>query len=48
MNRRIISASLSVIMALNTVTLLPANVFAAAGDSHVYEKDGYIVTYKIG
>ncbi len=48
MPRRIISGTLSVIMALNIVTSVPANVFAVTGDSHVYEKDGYTVTYKIG
>ena len=48
MKRRIISLITAVILLLNMVTILPLNAFALSGESHSYEKDGYIITYKIG
>ncbi len=48
MNKRLISGLLSAVMAINVITILPANAFALGTESKVYEKDGYTVTYQIG
>ena len=48
MNKRLISGLLSAVMAINVITILPANAFALETESKVYEKDGYTVTYQIG
>ena len=48
MFRRMISIITAAVVSLNMLTIMPANVFAANGDSKVYEKDGYTVTYSVG
>jgi len=48
MNKRLISGLLSAVMAINVITILPANAFALGTESKVYEKDGYTVTYQVG
>ena len=48
MKKRIISGILSAVMAINVITILPANAFAIGTESKIYEKDGYTVTYQIG
>ena len=48
MNKRLISGLLSAVMAINVITILPADAFALGTESKVYEKDGYTVTYQIG
>lgn len=48
MNKRLISGLLSAAMAMNVITILPANAFALGTESRIYEKDGYTVTYRIG
>ena len=48
MNKRLISGLLSAVMAINVITILPANAFALETESKVYEKDGYTVTYQVG
>ena len=34
-------------MAINIFAIMPLNAFAIGGESTVYEKDGYTVTYRI-
>lgn len=48
MNKRLISGLLSAAMAMNVITILPANAFALGTESRIYEKEGYTVTYRIG
>ena len=48
MNKRLISGLLSAVMAINVITILPADAFALGTESKVYEKGGYTVTYQIG
>ena len=48
MKKRIISFILSSAMLFNFVTVMPINAFAVSGDSKIYEKDGYTVTYSVG
>lgn len=48
MNKRLISGLLSAAMAINVITMLPANAFALGAESKIYEKEGYTVTYRIG
>ena len=48
MKKKWISWLLSSAMAVNILALMPINSFAASGDSKVYEKEGYTVTYSIG
>lgn len=48
MKKKWISWLLSSAMAVNILALMPINSFAASGDSRVYEKEGYTVTYSVG
>lgn len=48
MKKKLVSWVLSSAMALNFAATMPINAFAASGDSRVYEKDGYTVTYSVG
>ena len=48
MKKKLISLILSSIMLVNFVAVMPINAFAASGDSKVYEKDGYTITYSVG
>lgn len=38
---------LTIAMAINIFAIMPLNAFAIGGESTVYEKDGYTVTYRI-
>ncbi|MBQ7981520.1 MAG: cellulose binding domain-containing protein, partial [Oscillospiraceae bacterium] len=48
MKKKWISWLLSSAMTVNILALMPINSFAASGDSRVYEKEGYTVTYSVG
>ncbi len=48
MKYRIIAGATSALLAINIITMLPANAFALGSESRTYEKDGYTVTYRIG
>lgn len=48
MKKKLISWLISSVMAVNILALMPINCFAASGDSRIYEKEGYTVTYSVG
>lgn len=48
MKKRLICGITAAAMAFNMAASMPLNVFAAGGDTKIYKKDGYTITYKIG
>ena len=48
MKKKLMSLLLSFAMGLNTIAVMPINAFAVSGDSKIYEKEGYRITYSVG